>query len=48
MKKKFRVLKSIILCLIINMFINGCYNSEKITNKREYNLIVINNSKEDI
>ena len=48
MKKKFRVLKSIILFLLISMFINGCYNNQKITNKREYNLIVINNSKEDI
>ena len=48
MKKKFRVLKSIILCLIISMFINGCYNNKKNINEREYNLIVINNSKEEI
>lgn len=48
MKKKFRILKSIILFLLISIFINGCYNNQKITNKREYNLIVINNSKEDI
>ncbi|MDV4152620.1 hypothetical protein R0131_17470 [Clostridium sp. AL.422] len=45
---KFRISKVIFLCLIISIFLNGCLTYQKSTNKRDYNLIVINNSKEDI